>query len=884
MADTQPAQLFGAHFFDYGLPHLPQDDPSFPPVDDNYWPIDMTQLTGFDVGLWPGNMTSEASQIMTAKSPGQQSHQTAGGSESLTPDDASGHNMTPSSTDFSPYIADFDDPESDIASGSPESDRSIEGDYVHISSPNRPRGHSQAVHQNAPRSSSRPAPLAQTFMPAHDVHQTLLQPSQAMPSETWASFGSSSGASMSDLTATTYDNNFPIAGDFPLYDSAFLANVGRFDIASHPQSHAHPAPAQYQEYPSLPFRGHDGDIPMLRNDVYLHPQSLAGMQHMQNANTYAPQAQLQQANINVASQASGAHQLHAPQIYTNDDESTRRVQPVRVPQLVTLPITTIPRSKPVAQAQSSQKLKAPTAVARVQGPARPRVQVRKAPLSSGGTSPTGSSRSAESAHHQGIDVHGSYPVIAAADPSRQQLGTARVSQADKISKGGRKKGGHLPDQSRQRSSAMRKVGACWRCVMQRDPCDAPDGGCCSRCNMRSARGQAYFFDCDRSKLPEFVVEFLPASLLHEHQKQSIETFVSREVGRWHTDNPIDVYLSSGYGPPLLWRLYEFTPHSNDFLWQLQVTQDPSSRRSITTHKYSPPYGLMRIDSVDDRNYESYLEDLLHPHWLKELGESAYAEENLVDDQQFQCKVLDLLCKLYVSTLDATLKPLLADILRMIIITYIMGHTMTITEDTVYTVVNNLQHSPKPPATQKHTSPRLANRQFKFFFHLVRNRIYEKILKWQQHTLHTAGKKQETWLHAFCVTLGFAMVLEEVQRTIMCQADAKICRQGVSQQAAYQEAQTHCDNIDKRFRLLTGLFQCKYRDRKWTDRGSFGNGTPEFRDPIACTFLFYLRNLVEERQTHLQERAEVQFSIENQCYYTTRLTAKFLLPFLNLPAS
>lgn len=36
------------------------------------------------------------------------------------------------------------------------------------------------------------------------------------------------------------------------------------------------------------------------------------------------------------------------------------------------------------------------------------------------------------------------------------------------------------------------------------------------------------------------------------------------------------------------------------------------------------------------------------------------------------------------------------------------------------------------------------------------------------------------------------------------------------------------------------------------------------------------------EEHLQSRARVPLGPEFQCKYTTRLVAKFLLPFLNLP--
>lgn len=240
---------------------------------------------------------------------------------------------------------------------------------------------------------------------------------------------------------------------------------------------------------------------------------------------------------------------------------------------------------------------------------------------------------------------------------------------------------------------------------------------------------------------------------------------------------------------------------------------------------------------------------------------------------------------------------------MMIITYIMGHTLTIVEDTLPSVITSVKLSPQAGQSLPHTSPRLANRQLKFFFAVLRNNIYEKILKWQQQTLHTSGKKDSTWLPAFCAMLGFAMVLEEVQRTIQIQADAKAAKEEMTHDAANTEAYNACERIDARFKLLVGLFQCKYRDKKWGEHGSFGTGTPTLKDENAKDFLSQLRQLLEERrkcippsitwnthadcvstEDHLLSRRDVEFAPENQCLYTSRLVARFLLPFLGLPCS
>lgn len=184
---------------------------------------------------------------------------------------------------------------------------------------------------------------------------------------------------------------------------------------------------------------------------------------------------------------------------------------------------------------------------------------------------------------------------------------------------------------------------------------------------------------------------------------------------------------------------------------------------------------------------------------------------------------------------------------MLIITYIMGHTLTITQETLPMVHSHLRSGYKPTSLAPHTSPRLANRQLKFFFHVLRNQIYEDILKWQQATLHTSGGKNTTWLSTFVVMLAFAMVLEEAQRTMQIQADAKHRKRECSYDEAQQEASNACERIDARFALLIGLFQCKYRDKKWIRGGSFGPQTPRLRDPVEHNFCSQLRELLEERR-------------------------------------
>jgi len=180
---------------------------------------------------------------------------------------------------------------------------------------------------------------------------------------------------------------------------------------------------------------------------------------------------------------------------------------------------------------------------------------------------------------------------------------------------------------------------------------------------------------------------------------------------------------------------------------------------------------------------------------------------------------------------------------MTITTYIMGHTLTITTETLPTIHKHLKSRGKPAQLASQTSPRLANRQLKFFFHVLRTQSYEEVLRWQEATLRMSGNKDSTWLPTFCVMLVLAMVLEEVQRTVQIQADAKVQKLERSFNEAQREARNACERIDSHFALLVRLFQYKYRDKTWVPEGSFGPQTPLLREPIGHSFCRDLRGLL-----------------------------------------
>ena len=140
-----------------------------------------------------------------------------------------------------------------------------------------------------------------------------------------------------------------------------------------------------------------------------------------------------------------------------------------------------------------------------------------------------------------------------------------------------------------------------------------------------------------------------------HQKQGIEDCVKAEVIEWDMERPIDIYLTSGYGPPLRWKLHEFRPRTQELLMQYQYLQDPRTGISQRHDKYSPPFGLTKLDETDDAHFEDYLELALQPEFLQSFGVRCFEEETQVDPEAFQAYLLNLLCQLYLRTRDGQVR-------------------------------------------------------------------------------------------------------------------------------------------------------------------------------------------------------------------------------------
>jgi hypothetical protein len=134
-----------------------------------------------------------------------------------------------------------------------------------------------------------------------------------------------------------------------------------------------------------------------------------------------------------------------------------------------------------------------------------------------------------------------------------------------------------------------------------------------------------------------------------HTKQNIEDCVRYQVRGWDYTRPVEVYLTSGYGHPLRWVLYEFEPTTLELLGQFQYLQDVNTGQSVRFEKWSPPLGLTKLEPSDDYHFKNYLDELMTDEVLVDFPWRCFEEESQIND--FQATMLAMICELYQGTRD-----------------------------------------------------------------------------------------------------------------------------------------------------------------------------------------------------------------------------------------
>lgn len=453
--------------------------------------------------------------------------------------------------------------------------------------------------------------------------------------------------------------------------------------------------------------------------------------------------------------------------------------------------------------------------------------------------------------------------------ARRQVGPIRSAGRP----GGRALGTHLEPRVAKAAHDMRKIVACWHCVLQRDKCGP--GDTCERCLKRSQRPNADCgLGCSRIKLIELSEYFLPMIVMQIHEDSHLTHFVSQFIHQWGNQEII-VYMTCEQKtmPRIPVKVYEFAPRGEELLVQIQYQTDPVTQKRFVQKKRSPALGMVHINHNEEKKYDKYLNDIVDNH-LDAFGDICWAE----DDNDFSPRLFKLMTRVKPKSDDEA--KLLREVFRLIVCTYIMSHTISIADESKEQTFAKM-HAYTDPATymQNFTSPRMTSRQLKYFFaRLQRSTLALVLNKLQQ--IFKSSKGCDKWLAAFVAVVGMAMAHEDQQKTIHQVMATRAVTEGLDPRDAQAQADIANREVDQRMNFVSQIFRWKYNrkcnplrdcDQDWEKEAGFG-------DESSVTFVRSVAQLVKENIGYLQQQQGVSISADNQGKYTARLVAPFLTSF------
>ncbi|KAL8810912.1 MAG: hypothetical protein Q9200_002214 [Gallowayella weberi] len=200
--------------------------------------------------------------------------------------------------------------------------------------------------------------------------------------------------------------------------------------------------------------------------------------------------------------------------------------------------------------------------------------------------------------------------------------------------------------------------------------------------------------------------------------------------------------------------------------------------------------------------------------------------------------------------DLKVKPLVHLSLKLVVLTYIMTHSLTLVEDTKDTVYEQLWN---PPGEKfgHHTCARLVNKQFKFLLSPLHRDLLKNVLNKVQQNLRSSDKKKVFWAPLFACMVILAMTIETLQVSVRCKEQTDKQEGTIDQDD--KTADKAIAEMDDRYDFLKNLFHQGYRTlqpkglnplRCPQDRGRLEDGASQSLAAKASDIVEHYRKFIQ----------------------------------------
>ncbi|KAL8909796.1 MAG: hypothetical protein Q9171_004886 [Xanthocarpia ochracea] len=441
----------------------------------------------------------------------------------------------------------------------------------------------------------------------------------------------------------------------------------------------------------------------------------------------------------------------------------------------------------------------------------------------------------------------------------------------KAPKGGGRRHQPLNSHSRHNAKITRQTqGQCWSCALQRNECEFENEWDDTCIGCKKKRKPSLIGGCIRIRLPDLTSIFIPASLAEMHDPKKLRDFTATRAHGW-LENRFLVYLTWGHGfPPIKVEATEVEPKGDSILFQNQY------RLNLTTNQYelaqvpSPPLGIALLAPPERRAMlGGYIEDMLQKSFRR-VPEVCFRGDDCRVERDFLLPIFE-----YKEAAAGRAKDLVHQALKLVVLTFIMTHSLTFVENTRDSVYRQLMNPPREKFG-RHTCARLLNKQIKFLLSTLYKDIMKDVLSRVQDTLRLS-KKKSLWAPLFASIVILAMTTETLQVTVRCKEETDKQENMINQDDRTADAEIAL--MDEKFGLLRTLFHQGYRTllprglnplRSRADRTCL--------DDASQRLAAKANDIVEQYHTFLVARQVLPPPTTTNEPQTARLIAQFLLYF------
>ncbi|KAL8855525.1 MAG: hypothetical protein Q9178_007845 [Gyalolechia marmorata] len=334
-----------------------------------------------------------------------------------------------------------------------------------------------------------------------------------------------------------------------------------------------------------------------------------------------------------------------------------------------------------------------------------------------------------------------------------------------------------------------------------DPCKFENEWDDTCIGCKNKRKSSLIEDCFCMRLPDLTPIFIPAILAEMHDPNKLRDFTATRVRVW-LENRFTVSITWGYGiPPIKVEATEVEPIGDSILFQNQY------RLNLTTNQYelvrvpSPPLGIELLAPPESRaELDGYIENILQKSFRR-VPEVCFSGDDCRVERDFLLPIFE-----YQEAAAGRANDMVHQALKLVVLTFIMTHSLTFDEDTRDSVYRQLMNPPREKFG-RHTCARLLNKQIKFLLLTLYKDTLKGVLSRVQETLRSSSKKS-LWAPLFASMVILAMTIETLQVTVRCKEETDKQENMINQDD--RTADGAIALMDKRFDMLRRLFHQGYR--------------------------------------------------------------------------